>query len=112
MAIAKSFDVQVEVARLRTANVWQLIESICAAYKVSPFAVTSRNRRKRVSEARQEIWRILKADGMSYPELGELFNRDHTTIVHGVQQAKERLEREQSHELCVAVCQESPPVID
>jgi len=37
---------------------------------------------------RQAIYVKLREKGLSYPEIGELFNKDHTTILHSVQKAK------------------------
>lgn len=49
--------------------------------------VLSPSRSPRVSHARQAIWYALRHHSerrYSYPDLGRLFGRDHSTIIYGV----------------------------
>lgn len=39
---------------------------------------------------RQDIWLDFRESGMSLAEIGRMFKRDHTTILHGIRVAKER----------------------
>lgn len=41
-------------------------------------------------EARRECYRYLQAEGWSTPEIGGLFNRDHTTVVIALLDSAER----------------------
>jgi chromosomal replication initiation ATPase DnaA len=61
----------------------------CAEYAGVPVeAITKPGRaHKRINEARQAGYSILRASGLSYPRIGHRFNRDHTTIMYGVQRA-------------------------
>lgn len=44
---------------------------------------------------RQEIFYRIRVElGMSYPEIGKRFNRDHTTIMHGVRRHAKRFNLE------------------
>lgn len=45
---------------------------------------------RHVSEARKAVWAHLRiVAGASYPELGRLYYRDHTTVLAGVQTVNE-----------------------
>lgn len=45
----------------------------------------SKDRHKRIARARQACYYVARhTTGLSYPELGKLFHRDHTTILYGV----------------------------
>lgn len=35
---------------------------------------------------RRQIWALLRDEGMSLPQIGRLFNRDHTTVLHGLRE--------------------------
>jgi hypothetical protein len=45
----------------------------------------------RVRVARRDIWVFLRARGMSYPEIGDIFNRDHTTVLHTLNPDRRRV---------------------
>lgn len=44
-----------------------------------------RERFPRISKARHEAFYYFRRKGWSYPEIGRLFGRDHSTIIHGVE---------------------------
>lgn len=44
-----------------------------------------RARLPRISRARHEAFYHFRRKGWSYPEIGRLFGRDHSTIIHGVE---------------------------
>jgi chromosomal replication initiation ATPase DnaA len=44
-----------------------------------------RQRFPRISRARQEAFYHFRRKGWSYTEIGRLFDRDHSTIIHGVE---------------------------
>lgn len=51
--------------------------------------LVSISRKKYLHPARREIWIALREEGnLSFPQIGKLFNRDHSTIVHGYTEAK------------------------
>lgn len=65
---------------------WQVImREVCAKHGVETTAVMSPSREKHLVAARSEIYWICRTKlGMSLPELGRRFKRDHTTIYWGV----------------------------
>ncbi len=46
--------------------------------------VMSRSRTSRVTRARHAVWFTLYDMGWSYPDIGDVFERDHTTVMSGV----------------------------
>ena len=58
------------------------------------FEVVARTRGSHVVSVRQEIFFVLRSLGYSYPRIGEICKRDHTTIIHGVAAHKEKLNEE------------------
>lgn len=54
--------------------------------------LVGRVRTRHVVEARQVAMYILRREtGMSFPEIGNLFGRDHSTVVHAAQGVEERM---------------------
>lgn len=62
----------------------------CVDAGVSPSDVMGSSRLAKVCRVRQRLFYEFRADGMSLPEIGRFFNRDHTTVLHGVNAEKER----------------------
>lgn len=63
----------------------QLEFRICRLFKISKVDMRGSARTQHIAAARQCLmyWarRLL---GMSYPRIGQMMNRDHTTVIHGV----------------------------
>lgn len=59
-------------------------ERACRIFRVSPSAIRSERRNRELATARQFImyWAVRRTD-LSYPLIGRLLGRDHTTIMHG-----------------------------
>lgn len=56
-------------------------EEIAAKHKMSLSTVLSHDKRDKVVEARRELARYLRSLGKSYPKIGLLIGRDHTTAL-------------------------------
>lgn len=53
----------------------------------------SDRRHQPLVEARQELyWQIYKNTNWSLPRIGKLFNKDHTTILHGLRRVEMRMQ--------------------
>lgn len=69
----------------KTAHAWgwlfQVIEDEAG---IPPGHVTGAGRTARVCEARRGAWLFLRDEKWSLPEIGRLFNRDHTTVLHAL----------------------------
>ena len=61
-----------------------LIEMIAREHGVTMAELMGVSRRQKYCIARREIWRVLRDQGISLPRIGRMFNRDHTTILHGL----------------------------
>jgi chromosomal replication initiation ATPase DnaA len=68
------------------------IREICERRGVSVAEVMGRSRYKNVCSARKEVYAMLRDESLSYPVIGRMFGRDHTTVVDGVR----RYEHEQA----------------
>lgn len=51
--------------------------------------IFSQSRRKRIAHARFEVWHLMRKSGFSLTEIGEVFDRDHTSILHGLRRVEE-----------------------
>lgn len=58
-----------------------VLRGISKEYFVPVEAIVSRERTKRVVEARKAFLIVLRENGFSYPEIGKLLGKDHTTIL-------------------------------
>lgn len=66
------------------------VREVCAEAEVSYEAVMGRNNFAHVSRVRQRLFLEFREMGMSLPEIGRFFDRDHTTVLHGINAEKER----------------------
>jgi chromosomal replication initiation ATPase DnaA len=70
------------------------LERIAGEYGVTPQSILSRRRTASIARARSRFWFVLYSTcGLSYPELGAMLDRDHTTVLSAVHK-EERLARE------------------
>jgi hypothetical protein len=53
-----------------------------------------RSRAKFICDCRHEVWFALTANGYGYAQIGRMFGRDHTSIMHGVRKWREISGRE------------------
>jgi chromosomal replication initiator protein len=82
-------DEHFEMARFDFKDV---VKTVCQHYKISKSDVFSKSRKTLVSRARQMIMFLAYEHlDMSYPDIGELLSRDHTTVLSGVDKIKNLL---------------------
>lgn len=68
-----------------------LLERVQEAYGVSERLLRSPERTKEACIARFTWWWLLRTMlGWSYPRIGALVGRDHTTVMHGVREFEKR----------------------
>ena len=66
-----------------------IVREVCETHDVTRDEIFEKNRSKKLVMARGVIYdRIRNELGWSYPKIGKLFGRDHTTILHGVRLAR------------------------
>jgi chromosomal replication initiation ATPase DnaA len=78
-----------QVARaLSQRDLLELVGNVCRTHGVTVDEVCGRTRTQAVSWARHETWWRLRHHPerhYSLAEIGRLFGRDHTTVLHGIQ---------------------------
>ncbi len=63
----------------------ELLDAVCRARGVTREELCGRTRTKNIALARRELWwRLRRHPGMSYDEIGRLFERNRTTIMGGI----------------------------
>jgi len=63
----------------------ELLDAVCVGRGVTRDEVCGRVRTKTVARARQELWWKLRSGrAFSYEEIGRLFRRNHSTVLHGI----------------------------
>jgi chromosomal replication initiator protein len=74
----------------------QVIETISKFYNLSVQELVSASRNKELVQPRQVAMYLIRQEtDASLPEIGGLLGgRDHTTVIHGIDRVKERLEAE------------------
>lgn len=66
------------------------LERLCAVQGITLEDAQSKLKFKMHHAARKDCYAYLKAEGWSYPEIGGLFSRDHTTILYSMITDEER----------------------
>lgn len=68
----------------------ELIETICIYLKVDKDDLMSKLRKREVALARQTCMYFLqKETTLTLKQIGRIFNRDHSTVIYGVQVVKD-----------------------
>ncbi|SUJ26383.1 Chromosomal replication initiator protein DnaA [Sphingobacterium spiritivorum] len=71
----------------------EIINATCKALRVSFELLKSPNRGNEAAEARFIIFHLLREyTDLSYPKIAEKFNRDHSTVMYGVETFKTLVE--------------------
>ena len=70
-----------------------VLEAVASTSGVTVAEITGPVRTERCVRARDVVVAILRARGMSYPEIGKLLHRDHTTIMHAISRIDEMMAR-------------------
>ncbi|WP_417334908.1 helix-turn-helix domain-containing protein [Halobacteriovorax marinus] len=89
----------------KNINSKKIICRVCEFYKVDVEDLFSKNRKKEVSFARHVCMYILKdRNGLSLSRIARLFNRDHTSVLYGVNKVMAEIQnnkkfRKDIHEL-------------
>lgn len=71
------------VEKLAARGLLSDAERIALEHAVTRSELLGRKRTKQVSAARRKLYEHLRELGMSYPEIGWLLDRNHTTVMSG-----------------------------
>ncbi len=66
----------------------EIIRRTAACYGLSAADLLGRARTKMIARARKEAMTAIYEFGFSYPEVGRMFGRDHTTVIYAVKGKK------------------------
>ena len=92
--LEKMFDDYVTITKGKmqySKIVTQMIAEITEETGYSLAEIRSPRRQPELVRIRQELyWRIYKHTDWSLPRIGEILNRDHTTILYGIRQVEKR----------------------
>lgn len=81
------------IFELRERGMLDVVREVCAAHHVTIGQVCGRARHASIATARHAVWTLVRRRfGLSYPEIGELFGVDHTTVMAGVKKAQPRVD--------------------
>lgn len=58
------------------------IVKYCVKYEIDKYLLLSKRRDASLVKKRKLIAKDLREQGLSYPQIGKLLNRHHTTIMH------------------------------
>lgn len=62
----------------------EAFQDACVKRNVRLEDVFGQSRQKAISRARHACWYVMRQRGASYPEIGDLWGRDHTTVLSAV----------------------------
>ena len=69
-----------------------MIARFCEETGFSRAQISGPQRRQPLVEARHELFRRLYATGrLSLSQIGRMFDKHHSTVLHGIRQAEERM---------------------
>jgi chromosomal replication initiation ATPase DnaA len=73
--------------RLASRGLLGIVDAMASAYAVTREDILGARRTKQAAAARHAVMRALRDMGMSYPEIGWLLGRDHTTVLAALRKA-------------------------
>lgn len=74
----------------------EIAAQVAAERRISVAELKGGRRDAFLAQARQEaMWRMREQDRWTLPQIGRFFNRDHTTVLHGIRAYARRLEEKQ-----------------
>ena len=96
ICVELALDVLAQFASVeRTLDVDSIIKLVCESYGLSEPQLSSRSRRSECVLARNTIYYLArKHTGVSLQEIGEKFNRRHSTVIKGITSIERELQRE------------------
>lgn len=94
------------VARPRL-TVKRIQDIVSSFYHITPHEMTSARRAKEVARPRQvAMYLARELTPKSLPDIGRLFNRDHTTVLHGVRKIESLMAQDVDFAVDVEVLRE------
>jgi chromosomal replication initiator protein len=74
-------------------SVDDVLQSVCVYFDLKRDDLIGPNRQRKVAAPRHmAMYLVRKLIGLSYPEIGQQFGRDHTSVMHGVRKIESSIE--------------------
>jgi chromosomal replication initiation ATPase DnaA len=83
----------IDIVRIpvRSANVSAILQCVCESFLISVADLTGKVKHRNISEARIVTYWLLRAlGGLSYPEVGVVLKKDHTSAISGFKRCVRR----------------------
>lgn len=77
----------------RELAILEIAEEVSDATGIPTAVITGDSRVRHIAHARQLVYYIAHRAGFSLTEIGMVFRRDHTTILHGIRAESSRREK-------------------
>lgn len=71
----------------------KIIKETANKYNLTSEQLIGHSRFKQLILARHEAFYLLQRKGLSTPQIGRLMNRDHSTVIYGIREHMNRMER-------------------
>ena len=69
----------------------EILRACGREWDVAPSLLTGGRRQSYITEARHAAMVLLREEGLTQEDIGAIFQRDHTTVIHAVRRHRERL---------------------
>jgi len=84
-------------------------EAVCEYYGITHQELLQPVREQKLVHARQVAWFLLRKHfSLSFPAIGALFGKDHTTVLHGIKMAPQKATADELAELSTRVLSTYP----
>ncbi len=92
LTLAKEVIAEIGAAKKGEGDIEHIIDTTCRFFGVSREKLLSASRKKEVSESRQiAMYLIRKLVGKSFKEIGEIFGREHSTVIYNIKALEKKL---------------------
>ncbi len=86
----------------------KIVATVCERFGLRPQDLNSPRRSRHITLPRHvAMYLCRRLMGASFPHLGQLFQRDHTTVMHGVSSIEQRVKQDAAFQLTVQQIEES-----
>ena len=79
---------------LRRGKINEIVQQVSEFTCISVKDIMGKSRKAPIAQARFLVWFVARQQGMTLQQIARAFDRDHTTILHGIQreEAARRME--------------------
>lgn len=73
------------VIGLRRGKINEIVQQVSEFTCISVKDIMGKSRKAPITQARHLVWFVARQQGMTLQQIARAFDRDHTTILHGIQ---------------------------